>query len=400
MADTIRGAEMLVRALKQAGVSRIFSLSGNHIMPVYDALFASGIDIVHTRHEAAAVHMADAWARLTGRMRRGAGDRRAGAHQCGGRAADRAGGRGAGAAAVGPCAAGRAGPRRVPGTGAGAHGRAAVQGGLHRELGGEPLPRMSRRRSRWRGRGGRGRCICRCRPTCSTRGSSRAALPEAAAFAPDADAALARDGGGDRRGHRRRRAAGDAWCRRRFARPAGRRLMAALRARASACRWCRWKARAGWATRRSAPMRRRWRRRTWSCCWARRSTSPCASAARRRIAATARFVVVEPEEAVLARAVESLGARIAITAMAGAAEAVAALTGGGLGRTATPPGPSGSARMSPIGPAAWAALAGTPEGPIHPATLCAGAAARSSMPGRIPCWSAMAARSGNGRRRC
>ena len=66
MVEMIRGAEMLVRALKQAGVSRIFSLSGNHIMPVYDALFASGIEIIHTRHEAAAVHMADAWARLTG----------------------------------------------------------------------------------------------------------------------------------------------------------------------------------------------------------------------------------------------------------------------------------------------------------------------------------------------
>ncbi|WP_198376783.1 thiamine pyrophosphate-binding protein, partial [Neoroseomonas rubea] len=66
MAETIRGADILVRALKQAGTSRIFSLSGNHIMPVYDALLGSGIEIIHTRHEAAAVHMADAWARLTG----------------------------------------------------------------------------------------------------------------------------------------------------------------------------------------------------------------------------------------------------------------------------------------------------------------------------------------------
>lgn len=66
MAETIRGADILVQALKTAGVSRIFSLSGNHIMPVYDALLGSGIEIIHVRHEAAAVHMADAWARLTG----------------------------------------------------------------------------------------------------------------------------------------------------------------------------------------------------------------------------------------------------------------------------------------------------------------------------------------------
>ena len=66
MAETIRGADILVRALRTAGVSRVFSLSGNHIMPVYDALLGSGIEILHVRHEAAAVHMADAWARLTG----------------------------------------------------------------------------------------------------------------------------------------------------------------------------------------------------------------------------------------------------------------------------------------------------------------------------------------------
>ena len=61
-----RGADRLVQALQQAGVRCLFTLSGNHIMPVYDALIGSGIRLVHTRHEAAAVHMADAWARLTG----------------------------------------------------------------------------------------------------------------------------------------------------------------------------------------------------------------------------------------------------------------------------------------------------------------------------------------------
>jgi acetolactate synthase-1/2/3 large subunit len=44
----------------------VFTLSGNHIMPVFDAALDARIGLVHTRHEAAAVHMADAWARLTG----------------------------------------------------------------------------------------------------------------------------------------------------------------------------------------------------------------------------------------------------------------------------------------------------------------------------------------------
>ena len=61
-----RGADALARALEAAGVKRIFTLSGNHIMSVFDALLDSGIELVHTRHEGTAVHMADAWARLTG----------------------------------------------------------------------------------------------------------------------------------------------------------------------------------------------------------------------------------------------------------------------------------------------------------------------------------------------
>jgi acetolactate synthase-1/2/3 large subunit len=61
-----RGADALARALKDAGVKRIFTLSGNHIMAVFDALYDTGIELVHTRHEAAAVHMADAYARVSG----------------------------------------------------------------------------------------------------------------------------------------------------------------------------------------------------------------------------------------------------------------------------------------------------------------------------------------------
>ena len=66
MNETVRGAEILIETLRRAGVRKIFTLSGNHIMPVFDAALGSGIDLVHVRHEAAAVHMADAWARMTG----------------------------------------------------------------------------------------------------------------------------------------------------------------------------------------------------------------------------------------------------------------------------------------------------------------------------------------------
>lgn len=66
MSTRNRGADRLARALLLAGVRRLFTLSGNHIMPVFDAALDAGIDLIHTRHEASAVHMADAWGRITG----------------------------------------------------------------------------------------------------------------------------------------------------------------------------------------------------------------------------------------------------------------------------------------------------------------------------------------------
>ncbi|MEO6639148.1 MAG: thiamine pyrophosphate-binding protein [Ginsengibacter sp.] len=61
-----RGCDALLQALQTAGVQKIFTLSGNHIMPVFDAAYGAGMALIHTRHEAAAVHMADAHARITG----------------------------------------------------------------------------------------------------------------------------------------------------------------------------------------------------------------------------------------------------------------------------------------------------------------------------------------------
>jgi acetolactate synthase-1/2/3 large subunit len=64
----IRGADALVESILTAGVRNIFTLSGNHIMPIFDAVYDQKIKLIHTRHEAAAVHMADSWARLTGEI--------------------------------------------------------------------------------------------------------------------------------------------------------------------------------------------------------------------------------------------------------------------------------------------------------------------------------------------
>src|SRR5215475_9815865 len=65
-AKSLRGADIVVRSLQRLGCDRVFTLSGNHIMSLFDAALDSGLELIHTRHEAAAVFMADAWGRLTG----------------------------------------------------------------------------------------------------------------------------------------------------------------------------------------------------------------------------------------------------------------------------------------------------------------------------------------------
>jgi acetolactate synthase-1/2/3 large subunit len=62
----LRGADIVARGLARAGTRQVFALSGNHVMPVFDAALDAKLRLLHVRHEAAAVHMADAWARLTG----------------------------------------------------------------------------------------------------------------------------------------------------------------------------------------------------------------------------------------------------------------------------------------------------------------------------------------------
>ena len=65
MAELMIGGHIIARQLKAEGVSCIFTLCGGHVAPIYDGCLREGIDIVDTRHEQAAVHAADGWARLT-----------------------------------------------------------------------------------------------------------------------------------------------------------------------------------------------------------------------------------------------------------------------------------------------------------------------------------------------
>ncbi len=65
--SVVNGATLLARSLARAGVGPIFTLSGNQILPVYEAGLDHGFRFIDGRHESAVAHMADAWGRLTGR---------------------------------------------------------------------------------------------------------------------------------------------------------------------------------------------------------------------------------------------------------------------------------------------------------------------------------------------
>lgn len=67
-AKHMSGAEVVVHALKEQGVEIIFGYPGGAVLPIYDALFHEG-DIQHilVRHEQAAVHAAEGYARSTGK---------------------------------------------------------------------------------------------------------------------------------------------------------------------------------------------------------------------------------------------------------------------------------------------------------------------------------------------
>ena len=64
MAD-LTGGHLVARTLARAGVGHIFTLCGGHILPIYDGCLNESVAVVDMRHEQAAAHAADAYARLT-----------------------------------------------------------------------------------------------------------------------------------------------------------------------------------------------------------------------------------------------------------------------------------------------------------------------------------------------
>lgn len=366
MAEAIRGADILVQALKAAGVTRIFSLSGNHIMPVYDALVGSGIEIIHTRHEAAAVHMADAWARLTG--------------ECGVALVTGGQGHSNAVAALPTALAGE-----VPVLLLSGHAPNAELGlGAFQELAqarlAEPVSKRAFTASSAEAlaqeiasairtaRSGRPGPVHLSLPTDvleariappTIRGPAAYAPVPAALSAESVKAIAAVIAAAERPVL----VAPPALCT-----PSGRDAIAALSAAAglpvaamesprglgdpSLGAFAQALAEADLVVLLGKPL-------DFTLRFGRAPAIPAA----------ARFVVVDPDAVLLARAAASLGDRIAVAALAGAAESVAALT------QAVAPHRNGAwaARLAgAIGfrPPAWAALAGTAQGPIHPATLC------------------------------
>lgn len=59
------GGTLLARSLREHGIDIVFTLCGNHLLPIYEGLVDEGIRIVDTRTEASAVFAADAYARIT-----------------------------------------------------------------------------------------------------------------------------------------------------------------------------------------------------------------------------------------------------------------------------------------------------------------------------------------------
>ena len=65
----LSGAEMVVQSLRDEGVEYVFGYPGGAVLDIYDAIHTlGGIEHILVRHEQAAVHMADGYARSTGKV--------------------------------------------------------------------------------------------------------------------------------------------------------------------------------------------------------------------------------------------------------------------------------------------------------------------------------------------
>src|SRR5438270_4571172 len=68
MTEMLRGADIVLRCLRDEGADLVFGYPGGAIMPLYDALEGSGVRHILTRHEQGAVFAAEGYARITGEV--------------------------------------------------------------------------------------------------------------------------------------------------------------------------------------------------------------------------------------------------------------------------------------------------------------------------------------------
>ena len=62
------GAQILVDSLRQEGVECIFALPGGAVIPLFDCLYDADLKVLLVRHEQGAGHMADGYARASGKV--------------------------------------------------------------------------------------------------------------------------------------------------------------------------------------------------------------------------------------------------------------------------------------------------------------------------------------------
>ena len=60
MAERVQGGRLAARAIAAQGVDTIFTLSGGHVMPIYEGCRHEGVRVVDVRHEQSAAHAAEA----------------------------------------------------------------------------------------------------------------------------------------------------------------------------------------------------------------------------------------------------------------------------------------------------------------------------------------------------
>ncbi|KEO82477.1 hypothetical protein EL26_15475 [Tumebacillus flagellatus] len=64
--EHMTGSRMVVECFKRLGIDTVFGYPGGAILPLNDARYDSGVEHVMTRHEQAAIHAAEGYARATG----------------------------------------------------------------------------------------------------------------------------------------------------------------------------------------------------------------------------------------------------------------------------------------------------------------------------------------------